>query len=100
MKHEVETPKEWVVLLKRFNKFLFVMPDGFAVLLKKDDAGLIKGAIITTAIRFSRFMEMFGDLVNAGDYSIENWKRRNQEKEFGIDDGVFTAWRNAGCLTD
>lgn len=56
-----------------------------------------KGAL--TAILFlSRFIDMFGDLVEREDYSIESFKRRNREDGFGIAESVFEDWKRADCL--
>ena len=54
--------------------------------------------VLTAVLFLSRFIDMFGDLVEREDYSIESFKRRNREEDFGIAESVFETWRKAGCL--
>ena len=85
---------------ERFTRVLTVEFGEPAFVLMYEYRGYIEGASITAVLYLSRFIEMFGDLVEREDYRIESYLQRNKERDFGIDESVFESWKNAGCLRD
>lgn len=87
-------------MIIRFQKFLLLVQNEVNIILYKNDPTLVKGAVTMACIPLSRFGAMFDDLITAGDYSMENWKKLSKEKGYQISDDVFEVWKNAGCLVD
>lgn len=71
-----------------------------AFILAENSPAIVPGALVTDVLFLSRFVEMFGDLVEKEDYSVETYKLRNEEGDFKINEGVFKHWKRAGCLTE
>ena len=69
-----------------------------AFVLTQENPTIVSGARVTAILLLSRFVDMFGDLVNKEDYNIESFKKRNKEGDFGIEESVFDEWKKAGCL--
>lgn len=91
------------VLKKARRHFQRVLDQVFgqpAFILSKDDAGLVPGALVTDILFLSRFVEMFGDLVENENYEIETYKARNEEGDFKIGEHVLERWRTEGCLRE
>ena len=83
---------------EKFNRVLRTVFNELAFMLMEDEPDILQGARVTAVLFLSRFVDMFGDLVEKEDYNIESFKRRNREAGFGIDESVFEEWKNAGCF--
>lgn len=69
-------------------------------LLEEESLNLVQGARTTSVIKLSSFVDLFGDLVQRDDFSMESYRKRNTERELCIPEVVFDRWKTAGCLTD
>ncbi len=69
-------------------------------LLAENDPNIVPGACTTTVLPLTGFTELFGDLVEAGDFCIKSYKQRSKERELYIPEAVFDKWKEAGCLQD
>ena len=85
---------------ERFSAVLSIVFNEPAFVLRNEFRGEIQGVSLTAVLFLSRFIDMFGDLVEREDYGIESFLRRNREGGFGIDKAVFESWKSADCLRD
>ena len=60
----------------------------------------LPGREIDKILFLDEFVKMFESLIEMEDYSLSSFQRINQERCYHIEDEVFQAWKEAGCLTD
>ena len=72
----------------------------FAFVLRENEPNIVQGALVTAILPLTRFIVLFGDLIEADDFSIESYRQRNKEKDFHIPDAAFETWKEAGCLQE
>ena len=85
---------------EHFRSVLKTVFEKEAFILVEDDETLVKGSRTTVVFFLSRFVEKFGDLIEADNYSINAYKQRAQELDLAIKDDVFDHWKEKGCLQD
>ena len=71
-----------------------------AFVLRENDPNIVSGGLTTAILPLTRFILMFGDFIEADDFSIESYRQRNKEKDFHIPDAVFETWKKMDCLQE
>jgi hypothetical protein len=69
-----------------------------AFILEEASTSIVPGAVVTDVLFLSRFIDMFGDLVEKEDYRISSYQERNRDGDFRIAESVFDEWLRAECL--
>jgi hypothetical protein len=83
---------------ERFRPVLKMVFGEPAFILEEASTSIVPGAVVTDVLFLSRFIDMFGDLVEKEDYRISSYQERNRDGDFRIAESVFDEWLRAECL--